>query len=127
MTEATRTDGPFPRGVDAPVVARAALLLRLATGFCEHLFSTADVEASAAVQDWWQQIGARRGLWEPQYPPDSLCDLWIDVEGAVNSLGGWLDTHETEERSLFSLAESWTRDLHILGSCERVGLWGLGL
>ena len=127
MTEALRGNEPFPWGVDAPVIARAALLLRLATGCCEHLFSAAGVEVLASVQDWWQQIGARRGLWKPQHPPDSLCDLWVDIEGAVESLGGWLDSYGTGECSLYSLAESCTRDLHVLGSCERVGLWGLGL
>jgi len=127
MREARRENSPFPAGDDAPVIARAALLLRLATGVCEGLFSRTDAHSSTTVQDWLERIGTGRGLWRPRQSPDSLCDLWIDVDEAVKSLDSWLKTHGGGGCSLFSLAESRAHDLRLLGSCERVGLWGLGL
>ena len=75
---------------------------------------------------WWKPFGEDRGLWKPKNEPDNLKDLWADIEMAVNEIQEWENNNKTN-----ASYSHWQRDcslaISILGSCERIALWGLDL
>jgi hypothetical protein len=106
------------------VIARAALLLRLATGAAADLLERCDASAET-LKFWWEAIGREAGLWRASGPPDDLTDLWVDIEEAIITNREWLSA--TSDRSIGAWVASGAAGLHTLGSCERIALWGLGL
>ena len=106
------------------VIARAALLLRLATGASANLLAHGKA-SSDVLRFWWEALGRDSGLWRSAGPPDDLTDLWVDVEEALTVNREWVA--ETSDSSVGSWIASRAAALQTLGSCERIGLWGLGL
>jgi hypothetical protein len=106
------------------VIARAALLLRLATGAAAGLLSRSGASPEI-LRFWWQRVGDERGLWRDSGPPDDLTDLWVDVQEALIANRDWLQS--ATDTSVGAWTSSSAAALHTLGSCERIGLWGLGL
>jgi len=106
------------------VIARAALLLRLATGASSDLLARGNA-SSDVLRFWWQAIGEDAGLWQAAGPPDDLTDMWVDVDEALNTNREWLAS--ATDTSVGAWVASRAGALHTLGSCERVALWGLGL
>ena len=105
------------------VMSRATMLLRLATGASAALLSDAGIERED-VDFWIQTIGDGRGMWRSTEPPDDLIDLWGDVEVVLDQIDDWMGG---DERSMQEVWASESRGIGILGECERVALWGLGL
>jgi len=107
------------------VISRATLLLRIATGACSQLIKKADFGRND-LKFWWKPFGEDRGLWKPKNEPDNLKDLWADIEMAVNEIQEWENNNKTN-----ASYSHWQRDcslaISILGSCERIALWGLDL
>jgi hypothetical protein len=108
------------------VMSRAGLLLRVATGACGQLIRTAPF-AGPDLQFWWSRVGDDLGIWNPITIPTQLADLWADIESALEELQNW----ESENPSLAgSIVDWWFRlsnPISLLGTTERVGLWGLGI
>jgi hypothetical protein len=125
LTEAdTRgTDVSNPRH-HLQVVGRAALLLRLATGASAELLKQSGASADM-LRFWWERIGRDCGLWQEAGPPDDLTDLWTDVEEALTANREWLNTSSDTSVGAWTLSRATS--LYTLGTCERIGLWGLGL
>ena len=105
------------------VMSRATMLLRLATGASAALLSEAGIEREH-LEFWIRDIGTRRGLWQPQNPPDEMIDLWSDVEDGLDEIDGWM---VGDTVSAWEMWASESKELAVLGECERVALWGLGL
>ena len=107
----------------AEVMSRATMLLRLATGAAALLLSDAGIERSD-LEFWVDAIGTERGIWSPQRPPGQLIELWepIDaiLEGIDSETGGTDPSHH-------ELWDKRPKEFTVLGECERVALWGLGL
>lgn len=107
------------------VIARAALLLRVSTGACARLLDDAGVGRDE-LEFWWKSLGEDRGLWEPGNEPDELTDLWLDVDAELDNAAKW----ETSSAGVASVArwiKEQSRTLAVLGGCERIALWGMGL
>lgn len=68
-----------------PVMARALLLLRLASGLCVNNLSAAGVELKD-IEFWWQQYGVDAGFWEVPPPIDDLLDMWSDISDSLDAL-----------------------------------------
>lgn len=111
-------DDPFA------VLSRAVLLLRIATGSAHDLLAAGGI-GSAAISFWWTKIGEVRGLWEPGSPPDSLTDLWADIEEALFEMAQLEQAQPDSFESTRSVAFDAAGRLNIFSSHERVGLWGL--
>jgi hypothetical protein len=102
------------------VMARAALLLRVASGLTTELYGRAGV----GLRDfdfWWQRLGLDRGFWPPQAMPEYLTDLWPDVEDALTV---------AEDRGAMSQGASYHTLVRrcgdafpTLSGCERIALW----
>ena len=105
------------------VMCRATMLLRLATGASAGLLSDAGI-GRERLEFWIQAIGTGRGIWQPKAPPEDLVDLWADVEAALEQI------EDSTKGTQPNAEEIWVREsrgMAILGECERVALWGLGL
>lgn len=106
------------------VAARAALLLRVATGACAKLIVDTGFRHDD-LEFWWSRLGEDRGLWENGYGDTDFRNLWADIEQALQELKEW-----NEGRDSYSLA-SWLQNMpHAilkLSECERILLWGLEL
>jgi hypothetical protein len=107
------------------VIARATLLLRLATGACARLLNAAGVGQSE-LEFWWKSLGEDRGLWEPENEPNDLTELWSDIEIELENMAEW-NTANAGDASIARWLEDRSRTINVLGGCERIALWGLGL
>jgi len=103
------------------VIARAVLLLRVATGATTAMLSDAGVPF-AATEFWWGGIGETRGLWERTPNPLALPDLWADVSDALDDLEAWLSS---PQNSYMSLRADCAPSIAVLSNAEVIGLWGL--
>lgn len=119
-------DATNPDGV-LPVLARALLLLRLASAACAYHMQTAGFSESE-VQFWWEPLGEDCGLWERLAPPTTLSDLWQDAAAAIAEIETKLSASSgpLSTWDLWSNAED-VQALHELGRFQKPGLWSLGL
>lgn len=107
------------------VLARAILLLRIATGRSAELLGEAGPDGVDALEFWTSGASVRRRLWPESSPGVSPVDLWPDVEDALESVRQWIENggprcHHT----------LWTKrgtEASLLATVERAFLWGVGL
>ena len=108
------------------VLSRATLLLRIATGSCFQLITSATF-SSSDLEFWWNNLGVERGLWNQRNKPGNnsgdIISLWDDVDTALQKLVAW--NSRVSHPSYSGLINKQNTSLRILESCERIGLWGL--
>lgn len=126
ISEARQTDPISAPRQHLQMISRAALLLRVATAANSRLMQDAHV-SSADVKFWWSAIGEERGLWVRGQQPANLVDLWADVEVAVQDLTEWKTKTALVNREFVRWRQECSYDISVLGGCERIALWGLGL
>lgn len=108
------------------VISRSVLLLRVATGASAALLREAEI-GQDDLEFWWKNIGEERGLWDPQLIPDEMVDLWADIEVSIGNLRDWETRTGANNTSYAHWRREHSNSISILGECERVALWGLGL
>ncbi len=106
------------------VLARSAMLLRVATGAASTLLAEAGYDFSD-LEFWWIQFGGDVGLWDPPFD-GNFVDLWADIDSALDNIASWEDL-KTPDASYYSWKRDLAQDLSVLDNCERIALWGLGL
>jgi len=107
------------------VISRAAVLLRIATGACSRLLESAKF-GKRELEFWWQGLGRDLGLWNDLTKPENMTDLWADIAIAIKQVNVWVQTNKATA-SYASWQNECASEISMLGSCERIGLWGLGL
>jgi hypothetical protein len=107
-----------------PVMSRAALLLRIATGSCAKLIRDTNFTQDD-LEFWWNPIGIERGLWEPKNKPTNLTELWADIDYAIEQSKELEISGLNNQCSLANIRGSHSDILSKLGECERIALWGL--
>lgn len=113
-------------GQHLEMISRAALLLRLASAACLQLFRRAGVSPIEA-SFWWLKLGADHGLWDPAHPPESLTELWADIETAIEDIQEKRARDGSLRLTYFDAKRDYASALVALKECELVGLWSLGL
>lgn len=108
------------------VLSRAAMLLRIATGACRLLLSSLTSFAGTNIAFWWQQLCIDRGIRDNSSASTPSADLWDDVSNAIDDLASWRQSM-TGPLSYWRVWDERARSTAILGTCERIGLWGVGL
>jgi hypothetical protein len=104
------------------IIARATLLLRLATSVSRGLVD--DGNWSPVFGFWIDRFGSQSGLWDPSAPPTALADLRADIDVALDDLRSWLTSVPTPAtKSLWQQANA--QQLRMLSAAQLVGLWGL--
>lgn len=102
------------------VLARATLLLRLASGAAAAVLSRSNL-TEASLRFWIEGVGEDRALWHSGDYPDELTDLWADIEVALEDVSA-AETGDLE--SYKRLHDRFAPTLLVLSGAERVGLWG---
>jgi hypothetical protein len=106
------------------VLARASLMLRVATGFCARLIADSTLDRSA-LNFWLDAFGETRGLWAPGAKPVSLIDLWDAIKNALIDEQDWIAANSSHSASLLDWRTGRTGTLAQLAQCECAMLWGL--
>ncbi|MDP2937136.1 MAG: hypothetical protein Q8O86_11675 [Dehalococcoidia bacterium] len=109
-----------------PVIARATLMLRLASAACASYFRQANVGRDE-VAFWWKAYGIDAGLWDTGGAPSEFSDLWKDVEDALVDAGQWCSRKRLDAPSIAALKQDMASDLIQLCSFQRACLWSFGL
>ena len=69
------------RSAATPILARALLILRLASAHTAALLSDAEISKSD-LEFWWSSLGTELGFWDAVADIENLADLWIEVSEA---------------------------------------------
>ena len=121
---AGRSDRPTHIDHSKQVLARAALLLRVATGSLTTLLEESNTVFRNDLVFWWTKPAVRRRLWPTGAAPTAFSDLWGDAEEAMQALSEWTQqAPDPECRKSF-----WTQhsnDASTLATPERIFLWGI--
>lgn len=107
------------------VMSRAALLLRVATGFTANLIKSAAFTAKE-LEFWTHPWGERRAFWSPgPGPAPAFADLWLDVELAVEDETNWITAQGAGVVSMNRWRDRRDDTIRPLTECDRVALWGM--
>ena len=125
LTRASEPGTPQDPLIHERVMARAALLLRVSTGFCSSLIDGAAF-TSADLDFWIENAGIRRAFWNPNEQPNPLTDLWIDVQDSISDENSWFTAQGTGTPDMFEWRKGRVGLIQRLSECDRVALWSLG-
>ena len=106
------------------VIARAALLLRVASGFATQLLNMAPLSVSN-VAFWTSGIGEKSAFWSPGTPYADFIDLWQDVSDAKSDEEAWMASQPAGNISMYAWRSQRSEILRPLCECDRVGLWSV--
>jgi hypothetical protein len=108
----------------AALLARATLLLRLATGSVLKLIRSAGISGDK-LQFWWGQLGINRGLWDGVRDRAELLDLWDDIVALFDDIQTFQSDIPTGEQTFQLIGKRIPQVVTGLGGCERVAIWSL--
>jgi hypothetical protein len=109
------------------VIARAAFILRLASGSVERLVINSGV-LKTSLTTWLSPFLAGRGIWsDPSSLPAALTDLWEDVSLAIDYEQDWHRDNPLLSSCILPWREAQGRPISILGDGERIAAWSWGL
>ena len=106
------------------VLARATLLLRIASGVCAQRLANAQV-TKKKLQFWLTRFGEDSGLWSDGTEPESFTDLWEEVGYALDNVEEALEL-ESSPRTMEELIPILGGNV-ALTQFSRVPLWLLGV
>lgn len=106
-----------------PIICRALLLLRIASGATEKFLNSSTITKDL-TQFWWQGIGLNLGLWETDQSPNNFIDLYQEIADALTTIE--FDNPARWE-SFKTAMDFHGNDFIKLKQFQRVGLWGVGL
>lgn len=106
------------------VIARASLLLRVATGAAAKLLQNTPYDPSD-LTFWWEGLGENRGLWASTDGPPSFGDLWTDISEALKDWETWRGGNQGRNYSFAQWHEEEPNVILKLSECERILLCAL--
>ena len=118
------TDNATHQDYSRQILARATLLLRIATGVSAKLLSDAGLNLMDDLAFWQSSASVRRRLWQEQSPPFSPADLWADISEASDSIDEWLDENG-QNVGHYDLWFYHATSAAMLATTERAFLWGI--
>lgn len=105
------------------MLARAFLLLRVATAFTHSSFVEAGVSCAAGdLRPWIDPWAEARGFWAPGHALAEPTDLWVDVELALIE---FVESLDPEPNSLNDWMARTLKGLPTIYEAERIGVWSL--
>jgi len=107
------------------VLARATLLLRIATGISGNLLRKADF-TKEELEFWWGPYAVDHGLIGDRTNISDFLDLWDDIDVALQDISAW-ETSQAAAYSYNDLVVNISQQIFRLSECERITLWGLGI
>lgn len=105
-------------------IARAALLLRVASGSTSKLFKSAGFTTDS-ISFWWDNMGRARGLWDGTKASKDLLDLWADILPLLQDIDQFQKKYPIVDQTFYRVGNELSHVLVGLGGCERIAVWGL--
>lgn len=128
ISDANGTDDPFHLNHSKQVLARATLLLRVATGSAADLLEEAGNDFRTSLKFWWHSPSIRRRLWAKSHPPSSFQDLWGDIHDAMDATRQWVESNGNGGSTChYNFWATRALEASRLATAERAFLWGIGL
>ena len=128
ISDANSKNDPFYSNYSKQVMARATLLLRVATGSSADLLEEAGNDVRTKLKFWWHRPSVRRRLWAESHPPSSFQDLWSDIDDAMAATRQWISSKSNGQPACHH--NFWAKhapEASRLATTERAFLWGIGL
>ena len=104
------------------VMARALLLLRLASGSTRRMFDNVGIKFDD-LSFWWHPYGTERGLWQVPPAAEHIADGWASMREDLDDIDEWLDS--VTAGTYHELLSKMPSLLTSLTNLEMVGLWSL--
>ena len=104
------------------ILARAVLLLRIATGSTLNLIRSAGVSGEQ-LEFWWSQLGINRGLWDGAKSRADLLDLWEDIAVLFQDVLTFRRSTPSGQQTFQLFGDKIPQVVSGLGGCERVAIW----
>lgn len=104
-----------------PVISRAALLLRVATGSASILLEDAGVNKSD-LDFVWANYGFNNGFWETPKPVSQFYELWSELETEFSEINTEI---APLNNSSYFIRREIEEDLNKLSQFNRACLWGI--
>lgn len=128
VSDANGTDDPSHLNHSKQVLARATLLLRVATGSAADLLEEAGNDVRTNLNFWWHSASVRRRLWAESHPPLSFQDLWVDIDDAMDATRQWVESNGNGGSTChYNFWATHATAASRLATAERAFLWGIGL
>ena len=124
LTKAEALGPPNEPNAHERVIARAALLLRVASGCTAQLIDRAPF-TTEDLAFWTSPLAERRAFWSSGSELSNLSDLWQDVADAVEDEETWMQSRPPGTIEMYDWRSQREGVIRPLGECDRVGLWGL--
>lgn len=115
------------KGHDVQVIARASLLLRLASGAGRRVLERLSAPDREKFGFWVQPMAEQLGICAPGDYPSSSTDFWADIQDALSATEGWMDSTDASQRSLYKFSAECAPQSMALTSMEIAGVWALNL
>ncbi|MCY4371593.1 MAG: hypothetical protein OXF41_19765 [bacterium] len=112
-----RVDNSDPR----PLLARATLLLRIATGVTRDFMHTADIGREHA-EGWWNRKAGEIGLSSPADQGSDVGDMWRYVVDALDEIDEWRSSGNGSVRELLTNCAYPLQETTNLGLVAAIGL-----
>jgi hypothetical protein len=106
------------------IIARAVLLLRVATGSVLNLIRSAGVSGQQ-LEFWWSQLGINRGLWDGSKRRADLMDLWDDITILLQDVQTFRNNTPLGQQTFQLIDDKIPQVISGFGGCERVAIWSL--
>lgn len=104
-----------------PIISRAALLLRVATGSTSVLLEDANVSKND-LNFVWDNYGFNNGFWDSARPVSDFYKLWSEIETGFSNFS--YNTSHLDNSSLI-IRNELNEDINKLTQFNRACLWGL--
>lgn len=108
-----------------PILARAFILLRIASASSENLLQIGSITKDE-LSFWWGDLGVELGYWPVGSAPLVFTDLWEDVGDSLVNIDQWHSINKGTS-DLFQLRKDLPFELKQFAQFNRAGLWALGL
>ncbi len=112
-----RVDNSDPR----PLLARATLLLRIATGVTRDFMHTADI-GREHTEGWWNRKASEIGLSSPADQGSDVGDMWRYVVDALDEIDEWRSSGNDSVRGLLTNCAYPLQETTNLGLVAAIGL-----
>lgn len=114
----------YPLGV----VARAILMLRLASGAVNDLLNFGGIN-NQDLKLWRDVFGEASGLWDTNHIPGDVFDLWVDIKEANRDILDWCASNNNSKGSYLATkaTNGIPSQLWQVQQFNLAGLWSLGL
>ncbi|QKZ13448.1 hypothetical protein [Spirosoma sp. KUDC1026] len=105
-----------------PMLCRSILLLRLASGSVNSIFSKCYINSND-LRFWWNSISLKQGIINDLDPDMETNDLYSDIRDSIDSIEDKVEMGNSVKKNLDTISS----EINIIKQFQRTCFWGIGL